>query len=652
MVKYFLEITRLHAPSTDNAAYAPSVCPASSFGQQSILNTNLIVNPGADAGPAGTSLSASVSSIPGWTIASGAPTVLPYGLALTSAAAVPGGLLVSSDPAPPDHSFQYFVGSPRAASSSLTQTIDVSSGASTISGGNVKFTLSAYLGSIFGSGQSAQMSAAFQNANGQTFTTIPLNGFVRPISPSLFLQQQIGLVPPGTVRITVTLSLPAINVDVAAADSLSLVLSPLGTDPATVLGPNLISNPGAEGGPGVPAPGYSSYLPGWSNYYGLAAPYGGTGWIQAADPGPADRGANVFWGIGPGYEPCQMYQDIDVSAAATLVDAGKVTYAISGWLGALNSSTTPTLTYTFFDWTGKQLSATAQLGPATHNGNSLVLTSSSGVLPAGTRRVNINVTFPSRTSLADNLSFTLSPAGAPTVLPGGIVPVFSSATTIQPGSWASIYGTNFATGVSVWNGNFPTTLGNVNVTVNSRPAYLWLVSPTQINFQAPDDTATGSVNVVVTNPNGSATSTVTLGQYGPSFSLFNGNKYAAAIVQLPVGTIGNSGSNFDYIGPSGSQSFPTRPVKAGEIVQFYGVGFGPTTPPVAAGGAFTGVAPAAAHPTVTIGGVPATVPFAGIVEGGLFQINVVVPSAGSGDKLVSATAGGLQTPNNVYLTLQ
>jgi uncharacterized protein (TIGR03437 family) len=50
--------------------------------------------------------------------------------------------------------------------------------------------------------------------------------------------------------------------------------------------------------------------------------------------------------------------------------------------------------------------------------------------------------------------------------------------------------------------------------------------------------------------------------------------------------------------------------------------------------------------------VPATVAFAGIVGAGLYQLNVVVPNAGSGDKLLRATAGGVATPDNVFLTLQ
>ncbi len=243
-----------------------------------------------------------------------------------------------------------------------------------------------------------------------------------------------------------------------------------------------------------------------------------------------------------------------------------------------------------------------------------------------------------------------SPLPEPTVTAGGVVHVYTSSTTVQPGSWVSIYGNNLAPATTVWNGNFPMSLGGVSVPINSKPAYLWFVSPTQINLQAPSDTATGSVPVTVTTPAGSASSTVTLGEYGPSFSLLN-SKYAAAIVLTP-GSPGNSSGGYDIIGPTGAFSYPTRPVKPGETLILYGVGFGPTNPTVPAGKAFSGVAPSVTLPQVTIGGMSATVNFGGIVEAGLFQFNVVVPSAGSGDQPLQAMIGGVTTPANVFITVQ
>jgi uncharacterized protein (TIGR03437 family) len=602
-------------------------------------NQNLIVNGNAEAGTAATS-SANPVPIPGWTV-SGNATVLPYDLS---------GYLLLSDPAPPDHGFQYFyAGNVGSGPSTLTQTIDISSAASVISAGNVKFTASAYLGGVEGNGHVAQVVMAFQNAAGQTFSSLTLGPMAYPGTNGMSLQQNIGLVPSGTMHITVTLSF---NGAYASADSLSLVLSTLGTTPAAVLGANLLVNPGAESGPGATPSAVALYIPGWSTAGDLSvAPYGGTGWISLSDPGPTDRGVNVFCKVVAGPD-ASMYQDIDVSPAATLIDSGKAGYQVSAWLGGLSGTSSPTLVYTFFDWSGNQLAATAQLGPARHSGTSLVETSSSGTLPAGTRRVHIEVDFFASTldTMADNLSFIVGNANAPIVLTGGVVPVFSSATTVESGSWVSIYGTGLAASTDVWTGNFPASLGNTSVTIDGNPAYLWFVSPTQINLQVPDDAATGTVSVVVTTAAGSFASTVNLGPYAPSFSLYNA-KYVVAIAPTP-GEPGNSGNGYDYIGPSGGLPFPSRPARAGETLLLFGVGFGPTNPVVHAGQIFSGAAPAVTLPTVTIGGVSAAVGFAGIVEAGLFQLNVVVPAAGSGDQTLEATVGGVTTQANVFLTLQ
>ena len=241
----------------------------------------------------------------------------------------------------------------------------------------------------------------------------------------------------------------------------------------------------------------------------------------------------------------------------------------------------------------------------------------------------------------------------PTITPSGVVPIYSSVPTIQAGSWISIYGTSLADNTYTWNGEFPTSLGGDTVTINGKPAYLWYVSATQLNVQAPDDTTTGPVDVVVNTPYGPANSTVTLAAQEPSFSLFNG-KYAAGVIPTPNGSGAYGGGTYDLLGPSGAFSYNTRPVKAGEALELYGVGFGPTTPSVPAGQAYSG--PGAPTPagavTVTIGGMPATVTFSGITEAGTYQINVVVPATGSGDQLLSASVGGTSTPSNVYITVQ
>ena len=172
-------------------------------------------------------------------------------------------------------------------------------------------------------------------------------------------------------------------------------------------------------------------------------------------------------------------------------------------------------------------------------------------------------------------SFTVMPVVAgPAITPGGIAPISGSANTIQPGSWVSIYGTSLAPATAVWNGNFPASLAGVSVTINGKSAYLSYVSPTQINLQAPDDTARGTVDVTVTNTNGSATATVALADPAPAYLLLDSNKHVAGIILRPDGSGAFGGGTYDILGPTGaSLGYPTVAAKPGDLVELFGTGF-------------------------------------------------------------------------------
>lgn len=245
------------------------------------------------------------------------------------------------------------------------------------------------------------------------------------------------------------------------------------------------------------------------------------------------------------------------------------------------------------------------------------------------------------------------PAGAPVIFRNGIVPVYSTVPIVEPVSWISIYGTNLANGNATWNGDFPTQLGGTTVTINGSPAYLWYVSPGQINAQVPGGAVLGTVNAVVNNGSASATSTAVLAQTGPSLSLFD-SKYPAAVIPTPDGSgaYGNGAYAYDLLGPSGYFSFKTRSAKVGDTVELFGVGFGPTNPGVAAGQAYNGAANSAYPVSVSIGGTPATIAFSGMTGGGLYQINVVVPNVASGDQVVDASVLGVHAQPNIYIPVQ
>lgn len=102
--------------------------------------------------------------------------------------------------------------------------------------------------------------------------------------------------------------------------------------------------------------------------------------------------------------------------------------------------------------------------------------------------------------------------------------------TIAPNTWVSIYGTSLAKAGNprIWqsadfvSGQMPTQLDGVSVTVNGKPAYVYYISPVQLNILTPPDALTGSVSVVVTSNGVSSAPCLVLTQpESPSF-LFNG----------------------------------------------------------------------------------------------------------------------------------
>jgi uncharacterized protein (TIGR03437 family) len=616
--------------------------------QQSILGSNLIANGNAEAGSAGTDATSVVASIPGWTRGSGNVNVVSYDTS---------GLIASTDPAPPDRNFQYFINGSKTATSTLTQNIDVSSGASTITAGNVKYTLSGYLGNAAGYNNSlaaAAVSAVFKDASGHTLNTATI-GPIGYNGNGLFPQRQIGLVPPTTTQVAITLTVQTFDQQqYGAADSLSLVLTTLGTTPGSVLGTNLIVNGNAEAGPNVPAQRLTTYVPGWSTAGAFSvAPYGGTDWISATNPGPADRGVSLFCGGPPAKGSKDGYQDIDVSAAASLVDAGQVTYQISAWLGGVDVSGIPTLTYTFYDWTGKQLATTGQLS-VTHTGTALAEASHADTLPAGTRRVHISLSFVAYYFIADDVSFILSaPSGPPVIDPGGVVNLtaFGGGATVAQGSWIEIYGRNLASTTTSWsgsdfvNGVGPTSLGGVSVSIGGAPAYVNYISPGQIDALLPSNAMTGPAPITITNANGTSDPYyVQVNQtlpslLAPTMFTISGKQYAAAF------------------NPDGSFALPanaivgvtSNPATPGQTIVMYGIGFGPVSDGVTAGTLPTQQDSLTLPLVVNFGNTKATLAYAGLANGltGLYQINVVVPQvpASSAEPITFTlgTAGGSQT---------
>ena len=254
----------------------------------------------------------------------------------------------------------------------------------------------------------------------------------------------------------------------------------------------------------------------------------------------------------------------------------------------------------------------------------------------------------------------------------------SYAAGATPGSWFTIFGSDFTLASftqtmaqsDIVGGKMPTSLGGVSALINNKPAYLYFVSATQINGIAPDDTTTGPVQVTVTNSAGTSAAVRTnLQVYQPAFFLQSagvimavrpdGSLVGATVAQggpggggggTPPG--GGGGMPGGGTPPTGPGRVTMTPAKPGETVLLFGTGFGPVTPAVAAGQVFQGAASLASASPVTIGGVTASISFAGMASSGIYQFNLVVPEVADGDQEVIATVGGVKSPVGTKMTVK
>jgi uncharacterized protein (TIGR03437 family) len=244
-------------------------------------------------------------------------------------------------------------------------------------------------------------------------------------------------------------------------------------------------------------------------------------------------------------------------------------------------------------------------------------------------------------------SFTILTQSVPLI--SKVANAEGEGAAIAPNTWVEIKGSNLApAGDSrVWQGSdfvgtqMPTNLDGVTVSVNGKPAYVYYISEAQINVLTPPDAMSGSVQVVVTN-NGNANVpfAAQAQSLSPSFFVFNGGPYAAAVHAAG-----------GLIGPATLYPGSTTPAAPGETILLYANGFGPTSTPLTAGSSSQS-GTLSPLPTVTIGGITATVLFAGLVFPGEFQFNVVVPAnAPGGDQSIVATYNGATTQPGTLITI-
>jgi uncharacterized protein (TIGR03437 family) len=227
---------------------------------------------------------------------------------------------------------------------------------------------------------------------------------------------------------------------------------------------------------------------------------------------------------------------------------------------------------------------------------------------------------------------------SPAISVNGVVNAASFAPHISPGALATVFGNYFGAANLGATVPLPTSLNGVQVAVGGRLAPVLYVTPTQVNFQVPWETAPGTADVAVSlnGVNSFVVSVPVLSAAPGLFFLASG----AAVVQ-----------NSDY-----SLNQANNPAAAGSAIVAYLTGSGPVSGTVADGTA-TPAAPllqATAPASATIGPAPAQVLFAGLTPGfvGLVQANIVVPSGlAPGTYPLTITIGG-QASNSATISVK
>jgi uncharacterized protein (TIGR03437 family) len=270
-------------------------------------------------------------------------------------------------------------------------------------------------------------------------------------------------------------------------------------------------------------------------------------------------------------------------------------------------------------------SVLSTLGAGNYSGNVVV---SSTSIPGGNATITVNL--------------AVSGPSAPAV--GAVVNGASFLSgAVSPGELISIFGNNLGPtpGINFTpdNGHVDTTLGDTTVTFGGVAAPLIYVGPLQINAIVPYEVGMlaslgSSINVVVTH-NGiiSAAFMVTVTDTAPG--IFSADQ---------------SGTGQGAILDANLSPNKTNPAARGTSVSIFVTGEGALNPAVATGsmsGPSLPLPKPIANVSVTIGGVPASVSYAGeapTLVSGVMQVNAVIPDGiGSGNQPVIVTVGNNST---------
>lgn len=157
-------------------------------------------------------------------------------------------------------------------------------------------------------------------------------------------------------------------------------------------------------------------------------------------------------------------------------------------------------------------------------------------------------------------------SNAPNYTSAGIVNGASFTPGLAPNTIVSIFGTNLSWDTAILQsseisgGVMPTSLGDVEVYFEGWPAYLYYVSPLQINLLVPSNLLSGTFQFWV----------VRQGTRGPMVTVTLQDA-APAMFQTPAGAVIATHSDYSVVSS-------LAPATAGEVITLWATGLGNTVP--------------------------------------------------------------------------
>jgi len=259
--------------------------------------------------------------------------------------------------------------------------------------------------------------------------------------------------------------------------------------------------------------------------------------------------------------------------------------------------------------------------------------------------------------------------GTPSINANGVSDAASFRTALSPNAMMSVFGSTLLPAGTAYSatrldlvpssgdpnvGVVPPDLACLAVEVNGKRGVVYFANENQINAQAPIDFSAGNVNVVLianpetANEKRSAVRQVMMQSYTPSFYTFPGNSVAAL----------NASDGYKFVADP-AQVPGAVPAKPGDVVVFYGTGFGLTNPVYQTGEFSSGPATITGQYSIMLGGTTLSntqdVFYAGLSPDapGFFQFNVRIPaSTPDGNIPVKVQMGSFETQNGITIPVK